>query len=91
MAITEAQLMAIDEILASAQVDGKTATSLRQVAPGVTAVRCDPSDVRDVIPFRSYANCDLFLLDGRDHCVRITEDPGVATGVIVAPRGRDVT
>jgi hypothetical protein len=41
----------------------------------------------DEVPFRSYAHCDLFLLDGRDHCVRVTADPAVATGLIIAAKG----
>jgi hypothetical protein len=88
MAITVEQLSAIDDLLASASADGATVSSLRQLAPGISATRCDAADMQDETPFRSYVKCDLFLLDGRDHCVRITGDPGVATGLIVAPKGR---
>ena len=87
MAISVDQLGAIDDLLASAAADNVTVTALRQAAPGIYATRCDASDVQDEKPFRSYARCNLFLLDGRDHCVRITNDPGVATGLIVAPKG----
>jgi len=64
---------------------------LRGLKPGVTATRCDASDMADEIPFRSYAHCDLYLLDGRDHCVRVTADPAVATGLIIAAKEQAVT
>jgi hypothetical protein len=88
MAITTEQLNAIDDLLALAPADRATLSSLHQLAPGISATRCDAMDLQDETPFRSYANCDLFLLDGRDHCVRITRDPALATGLIVAPKGR---
>jgi hypothetical protein len=87
MAITLEQLHAIDTLLASARADSRTLSSLRDLAPGLSATRCDATDIRDETPFRKYESCDLFLLDGRDHCVRITNDPAAATGVIVAPKG----
>ena len=31
--------------------------------PGCTALRCDTTDIQDETPFRSYENCDLFLID----------------------------
>jgi hypothetical protein len=87
MGISVDQLSAIDDLLASASADAATVSLLRDVAPGVSATRCDASDIQDEAPFRSYERCNLFLLDRRDHCVRITNDPAVATGLIVAPKG----
>lgn len=87
MAITIEHLREIDRLLATSQADGATVASLRGLKPGVTATRCDASDMADEIPFRSYAHCDLYLLDGRDHCVRVTADPAVATGLIIAAKG----
>jgi hypothetical protein len=49
-------------------------------------MRCDKADIQDETPFRTYENCDLFLIDARDHCVKITADPTVATGLVVAPK-----
>jgi hypothetical protein len=86
MAIEAEQLEAIDEVLAAAVADHATLAALRRVAPGLSATRCDRVDVQDETPFRSYEHCDLFLLDGREHCVKITSDPAVATGLVLAPR-----
>ncbi|PWB83298.1 MAG: hypothetical protein C3F11_07330 [Methylocystaceae bacterium] len=87
MGIGADQLTLIDAFLETAAADHAAVSGLRRLAPGLTATRCDTTDVRDETPFRSYAKVDLFLLDGRDHCVKITSDPSVATGVILAPRG----
>lgn len=77
---------AIDATLATAAADPAAVAALRKIAPGVHAIRCDKTDIQDETPFRSYENCDLFLIDGRDHCVKITSDPAVATGLVVAPK-----
>jgi hypothetical protein len=40
------------------------------------------------VPYRQLAGADLYLVDGRDHCWRITTDPGFATGVVLARHRR---
>jgi hypothetical protein len=87
MPITAAQLQQIDMILSTAALDGATLAKLRQLGAGLTATRCDMADLADEAPFRSYARCALYLLDGRDHCMRITNDPGDATGLVVVAKG----
>lgn len=81
---------AIDSFLATAPADHVTLTALRQFAPHMTVTRCDAVDVRDETPFREYALCNLYLIDGRDHCWKITGDPAAATGLVLAPKGGDV-
>jgi hypothetical protein len=85
MSIAAEQLEAIDATLATAAADQATVAALRKIATGLTAVRCDRSDFQDETPFRRYENCDLFLVDGREHCVKITADPSIATGLVLAP------
>lgn len=87
MGIGVEQLTLIDQFLETAAADHAAVSGLRRLAPGLAVTRCDGADVRDEAPFRSYAKIDLFLLDGRDHCVTITSDPAVATGLVLAPRG----
>ncbi|WP_159726222.1 hypothetical protein [Methylosinus sp. Ce-a6] len=86
MPIATEQLEAIDATLATAAADQAAVSALKQVAPGLSAMRCDKADIQDETPFRSYEKCDLFLIDGRDHCVKITSDPSIATGLVVAPK-----
>ena len=83
MAISAKLMEQIDPVLAAASADGPTLARLRGLVTGLTATRCDASDLADSEPFRSYERCALYLLDGRDHCMKITDDPTSATGVVV--------
>jgi hypothetical protein len=87
MSVSEQNLLAIGEVLASAGADAATIAELRRRFPGVSLSRCDAHDVADETPFRTFARCNLYLLDARDHCVRITSDPTVATGLVLASTG----
>jgi Family of unknown function (DUF6129) len=85
MALGVDDLTVIDELLSAAPAEGKTFSELRQRFPHLSWTRCDASDVVEV-PFRTYGQFDLHLLDSADHCVRITTDPTQATGIILARR-----
>jgi hypothetical protein len=87
MPITPEQIETIDALLRDAPADYDTVVALRKAVIGATATRCDASDMAEETPFRSYSLCNLYLLDGRDHCVRVTVDPSVATGFILAAKG----
>jgi len=87
MPVTPAQLAQIDGVLETGAADGATLAALRGLGGGLTATRCDASDLVDETPFRSYPCCRLYLLDGRDHCMKITTDPDAATGLVVVGRG----
>ncbi len=85
--LAPAQVSRIDEALATAAADRETIGLLRQLAPGLAVTRCDSVDMRDETPFRVYSLCALYLIDGRDHCWKITQDPACATGLALAPNG----
>jgi len=87
MTIAPAQLSQMDAALATAEANAEALAVLRQLAPGLMVTRCDAIDMRDESPFRVYAKCSLYLIDGRDHCWKITQDPDCATGVALAPNG----
>jgi hypothetical protein len=81
-------LQQIDGLLADGRGDHETLAALRAAARGLSASRCDWQDLKDETPFRSYPACELYLVDGRDHCWRITDDPACATGVVVAQKAQ---
>ncbi len=87
MTLAPAQVAQIDAELAKAQADSQTLASLRRLAPGLAVTRCDAIDMREETPFRVYGQVSLYLIDGRDHCWKITQDPGCATGIALAPNG----
>jgi hypothetical protein len=87
MSLAPAQVSQIDAALAAADAGVETLGVLRRLAPGFAVTRCDSIDMRDETPFRVYARCALYLIDGRDHCWKITLDPACATGLALAPNG----
>ncbi len=87
MAIGPTQVLEIDSVLSRARADSKALASLRQLTPGIAVTLCDQIDMRDETPFRIYESVSLYLIDGRDHCWKITNDPRCATGMVLAANG----
>jgi hypothetical protein len=58
---------------------------LKSCFPDLNFVGLSARDI-DEPPFRSLDDFNLYLLDTREHCVRITSNPDMATGVVVAQR-----
>ena len=85
MALDTVELTEIEKVLSASEAGASPFAELRSRFPHLTWIRCDASDVLEA-PFRSYAQLDLHLLDGSDHCVRITTDPARATGIVLAAR-----
>ena len=88
MALSAADLEAIETLLATPAAPEAVVPALRQRLPGLSVTRCDPSDVDTETPFRSWPHVALFLVDGTDHCCRLTGDPARATGIVVVPARR---
>lgn len=83
--------MGVDIELIGAFLEGCKDRSLmvqefRKQFPDVSLTRCDPYDMREETPVKSITGFDLYLVDGRDHCVKITQEAGVATGIVLAER-----
>ncbi len=69
--------------------DKKNLTAnFRERFPGISLTRCDPSDMSGEIPVRSGQEFDIHLVDGRDHCWKITQELPEATGIIVVEKKR---
>ena len=58
---------------------------LRKAFPHLTWTKCDACDAIEE-PYSSYGWCDVHLLNGKDHCVAVTNEPSEATGLILAYR-----
>jgi hypothetical protein len=83
MAINADEIDDIQELLARAPAESLFA-QLRERFPKLSLTRCDASDIDAETPFREYGRYSLYLVDGADHCWRITDNPGRATGLVVA-------
>lgn len=86
MALTENDLAQLEALLGSAAVGENPLANFRQRFPALSLTRCDASDMGSDKPFRTYPGFELYLVDGSNHCWRITADPTIATGIVVAQR-----
>jgi hypothetical protein len=86
MALTLTELDRIEEFL-MAHSAAENLLTFRVRFPGVSLTRCEAGDMSgDASPYKVHAEFELFLVDGRDHCWQLTQDPARATGVVLAMR-----
>ena len=64
--------------------DETTVQALRAAWPALHFSYCMDDDVCGVTPVRELAGLNLYLVDGRNHCLAFTGDLAVATGVVLA-------
>ncbi|CAG0950567.1 hypothetical protein MTYP_00167 [Methylophilaceae bacterium] len=84
MCITLEKLNEIEEALAEFRtMTNNPIPLLKDCFPDLSFIRLSASDI-DEPPFRELDSYNLYLLDTREHCVQITRDPSVATGIVVA-------
>jgi hypothetical protein len=84
--LTSENLAKIEAMLDGADANDSVFKDFRQNFPGVSLTRCDPSDVDGENPYKEFPRFTLYLISAVDHCVTMTRDPGVATGIIVVNR-----
>jgi hypothetical protein len=87
MPFTDIEIQELEALFVAGRDDAQTVADYRRRFPGRTLTRCEESDMGPEEPFRQWAALNLYLVDGRNHCWRITRDPGTATGVVLARLG----
>jgi hypothetical protein len=85
MTLSANELAEIEASLAAPDADIGVLADLRRRFPRVSLTRCDASDVGVESPFREFRKFSLYLVDGADHCWRLTGDAARATGIVVVP------
>jgi hypothetical protein len=58
--------------------------ALRAGHPGVHFTYCMDDDVGAMEPYASRPGFNIYLVDGREHCLKFTADVGHATGLVLA-------
>ena len=81
MALNATELTEIEALLGAGGVGA--IGEMRRRFPALTVTRCDPSDIDLETPFRVWPELSLYLVDGADHCWRLTSDASRATGLVV--------
>jgi len=77
-------LTQIEALLGAPDADASVLQDFRQRFPGISFTRCDASDVDGERPYKEFEHFTLYLVSAVDHCVTLTRDPSIATGVVVA-------
>lgn len=57
---------------------------LRKALPDLHFTCCMDDDVSGARPVHESATFNVYLVDGRDHCLCFTGDADVATGLVIA-------
>lgn len=79
--------MQIEQIVSVLNTDGlneRTLARLRGDFGDMHFTYCDDDDMGAARPIQSLPGCNIYLVDGRAHCLRITTDAAAATGVVLA-------
>jgi hypothetical protein len=83
MTLSLDDLAEIEVLLAAPDANVSVLAELRRRFPGMSLTRCDASDVGVESPYREFRKFSLYLVDGADHCWRLTADATRATGIVV--------
>lgn len=84
MSFTAAEIQQLETWLSNGDGGPALVAEFRALFPGKSLTRCDAGDMGAEQPFRAFEKWELYLVDGRGHCWRCTDDPTVATGVVLA-------
>jgi hypothetical protein len=82
--IAEAQLHAVSDRIAAAYLDDALITQLRAEFAPLHFTYCYDDDISDRTPVIATEKFNLYLIDGREHCLKMTNDYEAATGIVVA-------
>lgn len=66
------------------ELNDETVGILRKEFPDIHFTYCTDDDIVESRPVESHERFNLYLVDGRDHCLRFTTDLEEATGIVLA-------
>jgi len=82
--ITTEQVSAIAVKIEALGVDETTVSALRQQYQPIHFTYCMDDDIPNNTPIIEHKGFNLYLIDGREHCLCLTNDYEVATGIVIA-------
>jgi hypothetical protein len=82
--ITTAQLAEISSKIKAQGISESVVSQLRQDYSNIHFTYCMDDDIGSYQPVLSEAEFNLYLIDGREHCLCLTNNYDVATGIVVA-------
>ncbi|MEJ2693105.1 MAG: DUF6129 family protein [Candidatus Thiodiazotropha sp.] len=82
--IAQAEIDRVAELLSEAALDDGSIDRLRSHFPNIHFTCCMDDDVCGVAPRLGGEGFNLYLIDSRDHCLTLTQDREIASGILVA-------
>ncbi|ASF44768.1 DUF6129 family protein [Methylovulum psychrotolerans] len=82
--ITVEQTQEIAQKIAELGLSDSTVSELRQDYRPIHFTYCMDDDLPNNTPILSQDGFNLYLIDGREHCLCLTQDYATATGIVVA-------
>ena len=82
--ISKSQINAIAAKIETLGVDETTISALRKQYQPVHFTYCMDDDLPNNTPIIEHNDFNLYLIDGREHCLCLTNDYETATGIVVA-------
>lgn len=82
--ISEKTLAQISTTITASGVDESIISLLRTDYPDLHFTYCNEDDISNSEPVLQQEQFNLYLVDGRDHCLCLTRDLDHATGIVVA-------
>ena len=82
--IAPERLDQVARIVEKAGLSDQTLMALREAFQDMHLTYCADDDIGVVEPVRREQGFNLYLVDGRDHCMRFTADLDAATGIVLA-------
>jgi len=82
--MTQDQAEAVATLALHGGVTDATLGRLRGLYPGIHLTLCRDDDVHGAAPLLEYPGLNVYLVDGRNHCLTLTHDLDTATGLLLA-------
>jgi len=83
--ITDALIEQVTTIVTQAGASPASIAALREAFPGVHFTYCLDDEIGvGIDAFRETEGCNLYLVDGSEHCVSFTSSLDKATGLVLA-------
>jgi hypothetical protein len=82
--IAPERIREIADLVTARGLDEEAVTRLRAAFPEIHFTYCRDDDLGMQEPVLRRPGCNLYLVDGREHCLRFTHNPEHATGLVLA-------
>lgn len=89
MIIDEALVAKVAEMASGKIVDDSLKGELKAAYPGIRFTLCSEDDIQAGKPVLEADNFDIYLVGSSDHCLTLTNDFALATGVVIAEKFDD--